>query len=153
MPRTKPRGGYHGDPLPDPVLLCLHRSDPVSRDHTRRLAWGLGVALLVAVVAGAGAQTPPGDPLAEARALVRAGKLEEAVAAYTRVLEANPGALEARTGRGRVLGWLQRFDEALADFDAVLAVTPRDADTRVARSRVLAYAKRFGEHPSQTLRR
>jgi YaiO family outer membrane protein len=109
------------------------------------------IVLLVVIAVTAGAQTTP-DPLAEARALVRAGKLEEAVAAYTRVLEANPGALEVRTERGRVLGWLQRFPEALADFDAVLAVMPRDVDTRIARSRVLAYAKRYGEAEAEARR-
>ena len=53
--------------------------------------WLAGSRCSSRVAATAGAQTPAGDPLAEARALVRAGKLEEAVAAYTRVLEANPG--------------------------------------------------------------
>jgi YaiO family outer membrane protein len=95
---------------------------------------------------------PAGDLLAEARALVRAGKLEEAVAAYTRVLEQAPGALEARTERGRVLGWLGRHPQALADLDAVLAVTPRDADARVAKGRVLAYAKRYAEAEAEVRR-
>ena len=108
---------------------------PSSRADERGSGAGWLVALLVAFAATAGAQTPPADPLAEPRALVRAGKLEEAVAAYTRVLEANPEALEARAERGRVLGWLRRFPEALADLDAVLAVMPRDVDVRIGRSR------------------
>jgi YaiO family outer membrane protein len=94
---------------------------------------------------GAAAQERAADPLAEARALVRAGTLEAAAAAYTRVLEARPGDLEARVERGRVLGWLGRYAEALADFERVLAVTPRDVDARVGKARLLAYQKRYAE--------
>jgi YaiO family outer membrane protein len=100
------------------------------------------VATTVAPGIAAG-QPAAGDARAEARALVRAGRLPEAVAAYTRVLDATPDDLEARTERGRVLGWLERFEEALADFDRVLAVRPRDVDARVGKGRVLAYQKRY----------
>jgi YaiO family outer membrane protein len=112
---------------------------------TRALAVAVLLIAAAALGAPAGAQTPAPDPLDAARALVRAGKLEEAAAAYTAVLEARPQALEARTERGRVLGWLGRYDEALADFDRVLAVTPRDVDARVGKGRVLAYARRYAE--------
>ncbi len=111
------------------------------------------VALALAAAAGtAAAQGPPADPLGEARALVRAGRLADAAAAYTRILEAHPESLEARTERGRVLGWLGRYAEALADLDRVLAVTPRDVDARVARGRVLASAHRYAEAEAELRR-
>lgn len=107
-------------------------------------AWVALLAVVCAALgAGVAAAQPAADTLAEARALVRAGRLQEAIAAYTRHVEAVPDDLEARTERGRVLGWLQRFDEALADFDRVLEVRPRDVDAGVGKGRVLAYQKRY----------
>ena len=85
------------------------------------------------------------DPIEAGRALAREGRLEDAVAAYTRILEAKPDDLEARKERGRVLGWLQRNHEALDDFDRVLTVTPRDAEARLGRGRILARLQRYPE--------
>jgi YaiO family outer membrane protein len=100
-----------------------------------RLAAGL-LLLALALVIGrpADGQTATLDA---ARALVRAGRLDEALAAYTALLEAHPEDLEIRMERARVLGWLHQDAEALADYDRVLAVTPRDADAALARGRAL----------------
>jgi YaiO family outer membrane protein len=106
----------------------------------------VAVLVVVTALAGpAGAQAPAADPLAAARALGRAGRLEDAATAYTAILAADPADLEARKERGRVLGWLGRYAEALEDFDRVLAVVPRDVEARVGKGRVLAYAKRYSE--------
>lgn len=109
-------------------------------------------AWLVAAAAGSvGAQAPEPAGLAEARALVRAGHLEAAAAAYTRLLDGAPQALdglpdlEVRKERGRVLGWLGRQPEALADFDRVLAAAPRDVEARIGRGRVLGWMGRYAE--------
>jgi YaiO family outer membrane protein len=115
-------------------------------------AWAAALAVVAALAGPVAAQTPPGGPLAEARALVRAGRLAEAVEAYTRVLDATPDDLEARTERGRVLGWLERYPEALADLDRVLLVQPRDVDAGVAKGRVLAYQKRYAEAEAELAR-
>jgi YaiO family outer membrane protein len=84
-------------------------------------------------------------PLDEARAHARAGRLDQALSAYTRLLDAHPQDLGARKERARVLGWLHRHAEALEDYDRVLAVTPRDGDARVARARVLVRLDRIDE--------
>ena len=106
----------------------------------------LPTLLLLVLVLGAwhpaGGQSATLD---DARALVRGGRLDEAVAVYTRLLEAHPEDLEVRTERARILGWLHRPEEALRDYDHVLAVTPRDADAALARARVLLSLDRIDE--------
>ena len=98
----------------------------------------------LALVAG---RPAAGDTAAldAARALVRAGRLEEAVTAYSTLLEAHPEDLEARMERARVLRWLHRPAEALEDYDRVLAVTPRDVEAALARARVLVRLDRADE--------
>jgi YaiO family outer membrane protein len=105
------------------------------------VAW-LVLWLGLAVASGAAGQAPD---LEEARAYVRAGRLDEAVAAYTRFLEAHPGDLEARQERARVLSWLHRHAEALAEYERVLAVTPRDVDAVLGRARVLVRMDQLDE--------
>lgn len=100
----------------------------------------LGLAL--AIGRPADGQTPALDA---ARVLARAGRLNEAVAAYTSLLEAYPEDLEARKERARVLGWLHRHAEALEDYDRVLAVTPRDVEAVLARARTLVRLDRVDE--------
>jgi YaiO family outer membrane protein len=83
--------------------------------------------------------------LVRARELVRERRLEESVIVYTRVLERNPWACEARLGRARVLGWLGRYDDALSDLDAALAQQPQNAEAQILRGRVLGWAGRYAE--------
>jgi YaiO family outer membrane protein len=80
-----------------------------------------------------------------ARALARAGRLEEAVAAYSALLEAHPDEGDARKERARVLGWLHRDDEALADYERVLATTPRDVEAQLGRARTLMRLDRLDD--------
>jgi YaiO family outer membrane protein len=105
------------------------------------------VALLALAVWLAAARSAAGQtaPLDEARAHARAGRLDEALIAYTSLLEAQPHDLEARKERARVLGWLHRHGDALDDYDRVLAATPRDGEARVARARVLVRLDRIDE--------
>jgi YaiO family outer membrane protein len=93
----------------------------------------------------AGSLSSPSDAISEARALARAGKLTQALAIYTRILSANPEALDVATERGRVLGWLGRYHDALADFDRVLMARPRDVEARVGRARVLGWMTRHAD--------
>ena len=86
-----------------------------------------------------------GQTVEEARALARAGQLDEAVRAYTRVLDARPNDVEARMERARILGWLHRHADALADYDRVLALTPRDVDAILGRARALVRLDRIDE--------
>jgi YaiO family outer membrane protein len=107
---------------------------------------GLAAVLLLGLVL---ATTRPAAgqsaALDAARAHARAGRLEEAVALYTGVIQAHPEDLEARKERARVLGWLHRHAEALADYDRVLAVTPGDVEALVGRARVLVRMDRIDE--------
>jgi YaiO family outer membrane protein len=112
----------------------------------RGRAAGLAASLLLGIALARG--TPAAGQtaaLADARALARAGRLDEAVAAYAGLLEAHPGDLEIRKERARVLGWLHRHAEALEDYDRVLAVTPRDVEAAVARARTLVRLDRVDE--------
>jgi YaiO family outer membrane protein len=106
---------------------------------------GIAAVLLLGLVAIGQPVAGQTATLAGARALVRAGRLDEAVEAYTRLLEAHPNDLEARKERARVLGWLHRDQDALPDYDRVLQVTPRDTDAAVARARTLARLDRVDE--------
>ena len=117
-----------------------------TRTRDRSRAAGLAAILLLGLALAAG-RPAAGDTAAldEARALVRAGRLDEAVAAYSGLLAAHPEDLEARMERARVLGWLHRPAEALEDYDRVLAVTPRDVEAAVARARVLVQLDRADE--------
>jgi YaiO family outer membrane protein len=110
----------------------------------RRARLAAVLLLGLALVAGrpADGQTAALD---EARTLARAGRLDEAVAAYTRLLEAHPEDLEVRKERARVLGWLHRHADALQDYDRILAVTPRDVEAALARARALVRLERVDE--------
>jgi tetratricopeptide (TPR) repeat protein len=69
----------------------------------------------------------PGDALAvviEARALDRLDRPAEAVAAYERALELDPGGVEARLELAQLFERLERVDEAVAHFDRVVADHP-----------------------------
>jgi YaiO family outer membrane protein len=112
------------------------------RGRAARLAATLLLGIALARATPAAGQT---GALADARALARAGRLDEAVAAYADLLEGHPEDLEIRKERARVLGWLHRHAEALEDYDRVLAVTPRDVEAAVARARALVRLNRVDE--------
>jgi YaiO family outer membrane protein len=64
----------------------------------------------------------------EARALVRAGQLEMALAAYDGLLARSPGNVDVLLARGIVHGRLQRWDKAERDLSAAAAAAPDYAD-------------------------
>jgi YaiO family outer membrane protein len=109
---------------------------------------GRGASLAAVLLLSLALLTPRlavGQTLEEARALVQAGQLDEAVLAYTRLLDAHPNDVEARMERARVLGWRHRDTEALADYEHVLALTPRDLDAILGRARALVRLGRIDE--------
>ncbi|WP_327589260.1 tetratricopeptide repeat protein [Nonomuraea sp. NBC_00507] len=59
-----------------------------------------------------------------AQLLVMAGREEEALADYTRAVEADPGYPDYYLDRGNLLYRLGRTEEALADYEAVLRLSP-----------------------------
>ncbi|MCX8102329.1 MAG: tetratricopeptide repeat protein [Geminicoccaceae bacterium] len=96
------------------------------------------------------------DALADVRAGNQAfaeGRIEQAVAAFTRAIEA--GGLEpeslalALNNRGVALGELGDFDKAIADYDRALSLKPGDPKTlrnlRIAYTRRATAAARLGE--------
>ncbi len=94
-----------------------------------------------------GPAAPPGNAPAEAHfahamALLDAGRLEEALTAFDRVLHSNPRAAAAHFNRGSVLTDLGRATEALADYDRAIAIQPRFVDAHVGRARTLAKLRR-----------
>jgi YaiO family outer membrane protein len=123
------------------------RVDPVTTlavSRVRRIS--LAAVLLLGFILATGRPAEGQPPaLDTARTLARTGHLDEAVAAYTTLLEAHPEDLEVRKERARVLGWLHRHAEALEDYDRVLAVTPRDVEAALARARVLGRLDRIEE--------
>ena len=61
-----------------------------------------------------------------ATAAMRAGRWDEALAGYDRVLQQYPGHVPSLNNRGIVLSRLGRHAEALASVDAALAIDPAD---------------------------
>ncbi|KAB8193604.1 tetratricopeptide repeat protein [Nonomuraea phyllanthi] len=59
-----------------------------------------------------------------AQLLAMAGRTEEALADYTRAVEADPGYPDYYLERGNLLLRLGRTDEALADYEAVMRLSP-----------------------------
>ncbi|MEV4114221.1 tetratricopeptide repeat protein [Nonomuraea sp. NPDC049695] len=59
-----------------------------------------------------------------AQLLAMAGRTEEALADYTRAVEADPGYPDYYLERGNLLHRLGRSDEAVADYEAVMRLSP-----------------------------
>jgi len=103
----------------------------------------LGLLLIATWPSILGAQ--PIDPLAEAQARLREGKVEEALTIYDQILEAWPQDPEARKGRAIALGRLGRYADALEEYGQVLAVTPKDVAAHIGRARILGWMGRYSE--------
>jgi predicted O-linked N-acetylglucosamine transferase (SPINDLY family) len=73
------------------------------------------------------------------------GRLEEAFAAYGRVLQVEPDSLAALNNRGTLLLRLMRFEEAVEHFDRILALAPSNVDALANRGIALMHLKRYGE--------
>jgi tetratricopeptide (TPR) repeat protein len=68
----------------------------------------------------------PAEIFGRAVAMMKAGRLAEALAGYEAVLTLVPGHLPSLNNRGIVLDRLGRHTEALASFDQALAIAPAD---------------------------
>src|SRR5262245_40325543 len=75
----------------------------------------------------------------------RAGRLEQALAGYSRVLELAPDDADALFNRSQIQLHLGQMDEALAGFDRVVALQPRDAEAQRARGVILQGLGRMEE--------
>lgn len=63
-----------------------------------------------------------------ARQLIRDGKRDEALAAFTVLLARSPGNSDVLLARGRLYGWMERWSEAETDLTTVTRAAPRYAD-------------------------
>ena len=66
-----------------------------------------------------------------ARAYADAGRLDESIAAYERLLRAHPGDVDLMLGRARALGWTDRHVPAIAAYREVLERDPGNMDARL----------------------
>jgi YaiO family outer membrane protein len=82
-----------------------------------------------------------------ARDLAISGRREQAVAAYTALLESSPGNSDVLLGRGRVYAWMGRWAEAEADLRAATVASPRYADAWSA----LGDLYRWSDRPAQAV--
>lgn len=83
--------------------------------------------LLLLNVAGAQEPAPPDQDLTEARSLRDAGHLQEAAAAYERLIAADPGAWEPRYDVAQIYVALKQYDLAEQHLQAALLSSPRQA--------------------------
>ncbi len=134
-----------GTGFPEPSAL---KSDKTSGRHDpwllRRAAFVL-LRLLVIVAWPSLLGAQPVDPLVEAQARLRAGKVEEALAIYDHIVEARPQDLEAHKGRAIALGRLARYPAALEEYAQVIALQPGDVEARIGRARILGWMGRYSE--------
>ncbi|MEK6371179.1 MAG: hypothetical protein AABO58_00615 [Acidobacteriota bacterium] len=87
----------------------------------------------------AAAQQPP--PVSQGQQLIRAGKLDDALAFYREELKASPNAVAAHNGAGVVLDLLGRTQEARVHFGKAIeaAATPQ-AKAAAQRAMAMSYA-------------
>ncbi len=79
-----------------------------------------------------------------ARALAFSGQREEAISAYSELLESSPGNSDVLLGRGRVYAWEGRYAEAEADLTAATKQSPTYADTWSALGDMYRWSDRPG---------
>ena len=84
------------------------------------------------------------DVLAEGESLLLAGKYDEAINVFDKVLAIEPNNTGALNNKGLVLGSLGRYDEAIVYFDKVLAIDPNNTNALDAKEFVL-YLTRQGK--------
>jgi YaiO family outer membrane protein len=89
-----------------------------------------GAALALPAAAQQSARAPAGfeEQFRAARQLANSGRRDEAIAAYTALLERHPGNADVLLGRGRVYAWEKRWEEAERDLRAATQRSPRYAD-------------------------
>jgi len=77
--------------------------------------------------------------------LQNAGRSDEALAQFDKVLSLKPDEVTALTRRGDILMDLGRFEPALADYDKLLSLRPNDAHALNMRGLALEHLKRPAE--------
>ncbi len=102
------------------------------------------VSIAIAAVfaaASASAQPTQAQPVSEGQQLLRAGKLDQALAFYQQELEASPDSVTANNGAGVVLDLLGRTQEARTYFNRAIeaAATPQ-AKAAAQRAMAMSYA-------------
>jgi predicted O-linked N-acetylglucosamine transferase (SPINDLY family) len=87
-----------------------------------------------------------------AGALLAAGNVEQAVAAYQSIVRACPGVAEVRVNLGIALAQLKRHAEALAELDRAIGLKGELADAHFNRGNVLVACGRGAEAEAAYLR-
>ncbi len=122
-PRRPARNGYK---RPD------SRYHDVIRSSFRLGAVGLSVVVAVAISACSGDLAGVQKIHDEGIAQLEVGEWEAAVAAFSQVIDLEPGdtdfLAQAYVNRSHALGQLGRFEEAVADVTAAIDLEPVDAD-------------------------
>jgi tetratricopeptide (TPR) repeat protein len=103
------------------------------------------IALIVAaaVMQAAPPQPAADDPaeyVKQARRLVAEGSHDEALALYTKAIDAQPSSFEAHLGAGLVLDLKLQFADARAHLSKALELAPDDAKVQVMNALAVSYA-------------
>ncbi len=85
----------------------------------------------------------------DARSLIEAGALREAIDVYSEYLQRDDDATDIRIERARVLGWTERHGEALDDLERVIENHPEYVEARVLHGRTLGWLRRYREAEAQ----
>lgn len=102
-------------------------------------------ALMMLATAGDLRGQQPGQDLQDALDLHRAGKLKDAIDAYSEVLERNPNVVEALNWRAMAYDDLDELDKALADLNKAIQLVPEYADAYNNRGEIYRKKKMFRE--------
>ncbi len=106
---------------------------------------GMGLASRTSAQQSVPTSPPPADWQAEIRALLAAGKPDQALDVAEQRLKRASNDLEARAWRARALARLDRVPEAEAEFRELLAAVPNDTDILYDLGALLARQQRFDE--------
>jgi len=79
------------------------------------------------------------------RTLTQAGRFDEAIRAYQRLLAMVPGDAEVLGRLGQLEAWVGRYDEAIVHYREALARRPGDAGLQSDLADTLTWAKRLDE--------
>ncbi len=110
------------------------------RDHdreNRRTSIRLGLMSAVAFVVFASSTMALGQE-PEAQQAMAAGEAEQAIAAWSMVLERDPENVSALVGRGTAYGWQQDWARAEADINRALRLAPNDLSVLNAAGHIAA---------------
>ena len=102
-------------------------------------AFALALTLAAALASSLAAQQREGDEAWEQ------GRLDEAEAAYERVLAKDSTAFRANLRTGLMLGWRGKHDSALARIARARRSEPKDVEARLIEARVRAWDRMFDE--------